>query len=218
MRRLFPDPADDVTVRECYDVDRPAPDGRPWVALCMVAGLDGSTVVSGTSRGLSNATDASVLLTMRELVDVVLVGAGTVRAEGYGPPRTPGLRIAVVSRSADLDFDQPLWQSGRATLVTTLDAPDVPVPTVRAGHGVIDLAAALSRLDARVVQCEGGGTLNGLLAGADLIDELNFTLSPHITGGHGPRVTVGAPDVMHRMRLAHVLEEDGFLYTRYVRA
>ena len=53
---------------------------------------------------------------------------------------------------------------------------------------------------------------------ADLIDELNLTLSPQIAGGDGPRVTGGAVQLSNRMRLAHVLEEDGFLFTRYERA
>jgi riboflavin biosynthesis pyrimidine reductase len=57
-----------------------------------------------------------------------------------------------------------------------------------------------------------------MLAAADLIDELNLTVSPVLTGGDGPRLTVGAPAINHRMQLAHVLEDDGFLFTRYLRA
>jgi riboflavin biosynthesis pyrimidine reductase len=73
-------------------------------------------------------------------------------------------------------------------------------------------------LDADFVQAEGGATLNGALAAADLIDELNLTISPQIAGGDGPRVTGGAEQVSRRMQLAHVLEEDGFLFTRYLRS
>lgn len=218
MRQLFPHAADDVTLRQCYDVPRPRPSNRPWVELCMVTGLDGSTVVDHNSRALSNPTDQELLITLRSLVDVVLVGASTVRKEDYGPPRSPNLRIAVVSRRADFDFTTPLWASGRALLVLPEDAPEVPVPSVRAGRGDIDLAAAVAQLDADVVQAEGGATLNGLLAAADLVDELNLTISPQLSGGDGPRLTVGAPAIARRMRLAHLLEDDGFLFTRYVRA
>ncbi len=218
MRRLLPYAAHDVTLRECYDVPRPKPSGRPWVALCMVSGLDGSTVVDHTSRGLSNPIDQELLLTLRTLVDVVLVGASTARKENYGPPRTPNLRLAVVSRTGDFDFSLPIWQSDRSMLILPDDAPDVPVPCIRAGVGDVDLLRALQMLDANVVQAEGGATLNGLLAAADLVDELNLTLSPQMNGGSGPRLTVGAPPVTHRMELAHVLEDDGFLFTRYVRA
>ncbi len=218
MRRLLPHPADDVDLRECYDAPRPRPAHRPWVSLCMVAGLDGSTVVDRTSRGLSNPTDQQLLLTLRSFADVLLVGAGTVRAEGYGPPRRPGQRLAIVSRSGDFDFATPLFRSGQVLLVLPSDAPAVPVPSVRAGTGDVDLAGALVQLDAAVVQAEGGATLNGLLAAADLIDELNLSISPQLNGGSGPRLTAGAPPFSHRMQLAHVLEDDGFLFTRYLRA
>jgi riboflavin biosynthesis pyrimidine reductase len=218
MRRLLPHAAHDVTLRECYDVPRPKPAGRPWVALCMVSGLDGSTVVDHTSRGLSNPVDQQLLLTLRTLVDVVLVGAATARKENYGPPRSENLRLAVVSRAADFDFSLPIWQSERSMLVLPEDAPEVPVPSIRAGRGDVDLLHALQQLDADVVQAEGGATLNGLLAAADLVDELNLTISPQMNGGDGPRLTVGAPALTHRMELAHVLEDDGFLFTRYVRA
>ena len=218
MRRLFPHSDDTVSLRECYDVVRPRPADRPWVALCMVAGLDGSTVVDRNSRGLSNPADQELLITLRSFADVILVGASTVRAEGYGPPRLPGQRIAIVSRSGDFDFALPLFTSGKVLLVLPTDAPEVPVPSVRAGVGDVDIAAAIAQFDARVVQAEGGSTLNGLLAAADLIDELNLSISPQMNGGAGPRVTSGAPALSHRMTLAHVLEDDGFLFTRYLRA
>jgi riboflavin biosynthesis pyrimidine reductase len=70
----------------------------------------------------------------------------------------------------------------------------------------------------RFVPGEGGGVINGLLAAADLIDELDLTISPQITGGAGSRLTAGAPELAQRMHLAHVLEDDGFLFTRYVRS
>jgi len=183
----------------------------------MVSGLDGSTVVDRTSRGLSNPIDQQVLLTLRSFAQVILVGASTVRAEGYGPPRQPGQRIGVVSRSGRLDFDTPLFTSGKGFLILPVDAPPVPVPSVRAGVGGVEIAAALAQLDAEVVQAEGGSTLNGLLAAADCIDELNLTLSPQLNGGDGPRLTSGSPAISRRMHLAHVLEDDGFLFTRYVR-
>lgn len=220
-QRLFPLPQQPVTLLEAYDVARPRPTSRPWIGLCMVSSLDGSTVVGGAedgnSRPLSDPTDQQLLLTLRSLADVILVGASTVRRDGYGPPATPGLRVAVVSRTADFDFDLPLWKSGRALLLLPEDAVEVPVASIRAGHGGIDLAGAIAQLDAEFVQAEGGPSLNGLLTDADLIDELNLSLSPQIVGGDGPRVTTNAGPVEHRMRLAHVLEHDSFLYTRYLR-
>jgi riboflavin biosynthesis pyrimidine reductase len=218
MRRLHPYPADHVTVADAYGIDRPRPVNRPWLGLCMVSSLDGTTVVEGNSRALSSDADLAVLLGLRRLADMMLVGAATVRIEGYGPPSKPGQRVGVVSRSGDLDYSSELFTSGAGFVILPVDAPEVPADSIRAGHGSVDLAAALEQLDADFIQVEGGAVLNATLAEADLIDELNLTVSPLVCGGSGPRITSGALPLLNRMDLAHVLEDDGFLFTRYVRA
>ena len=218
MRRLFDHPTDHVTVREAYGVERPRPAGRPWLGVCMVSSIDGSTVVDSNSRSLSSPTDQEVLLTLRDLADVLIVGAATVRIEGYGPPRKRGQRVGVVSRRGDVDASTSLFTSGAGFLILPEDAPPTTVESVRAGTGDVDFAGALAQLDADFVQAEGGALLNGALSAADVIDELNLTISPQLAGGDGPRVTSGSVQVSRKMRLAHVLEEDGFLFTRYLRA
>ncbi|HEX2785043.1 MAG TPA: dihydrofolate reductase family protein [Ilumatobacteraceae bacterium] len=218
MRRLFDHPTDHVTVREAYDVERPRPADRPWLGVCMVASIDGSTVVDSNSRGLSSKVDQEVLSTLRSLADVLIVGAATVRVEGYGPPRKRGQRVGVVSRRGDVDATSALFTSGAGFLILPDDAPATTIDAVRAGRGSVDLAAALSQVDADFVQAEGGALLNGALAEADLIDELNLTISPLLAGGEGPRVTGGVAQLARRMQLAHVLEDDNFLFTRYLRA
>ena len=218
MRRLFEHPTDHVTVREAYDVERFRPDDRPWLGVCMVASIDGSTVVDSNSRSLSSKTDQEVLLTLRDLADVLIVGAATLRIEGYGPPRKRGQRVGVVSRRGDVDASSPLFTSGSGFLILPEDAPSTSIESVRAGTGDVDFAGALAQLDANFVQAEGGAQLNGALSAADVIDELNLTISPQLAGGDGPRVTSGSIQVSRRMRLAHVLEDEGFLFTRYLRA
>lgn len=218
MRRLFPHPADDVSVEEACAARREPHADRPYVSLCMIASIDGATVVDGNSRGLGGPTDQQLLLTLRRFADLVLVGAGTVRADGYGPPKLPGQRLAIVSRSARFDFAAPLFQSDRVLLVLPEDAPEVPVPSVRAGKGAVDLTAALPLLGARVVQAEGGPSVNARLAEAGLLDEVNLTLSPMLVGGDAPRVLDGAASTVQPMRLAQVCEaDDGFVFLRYVR-
>ena len=175
------------------------------------------SAVDENSRALSNPVDQQVLLTLRSLADVVLVGARTVRADGYGPPRSPGPHFVVVSRHADFTFDERFWQSDRVTLLLPHDGPDVPVPCIRTGHGTPDLAAALAVLDARTVLSEGGPTLNGLLVADDLVDEVNLTWSPRIAGGAGGRLATGAPEALRPMRLAHLYEDDDFVFARYLR-
>jgi riboflavin biosynthesis pyrimidine reductase len=184
----------------------------------MVSSIDGSTAVDSNSRGLSSKADQEVLLTLRDLADVLIVGAATVRIEGYKPPRKAGQRVGVVSRRGDVDATSDLFTSGAGFLILPEDAPPTTVDSVRCGVGELDMAGALAQLDVDFVQAEGGATLNGALAAADLIDELNLTISPQIAGGDGPRVTGGAEQVSRRMQLAHVLEEDGFLFTRYLRS
>jgi len=220
MQRLAPPPATPVSVWDAYGEPRPVlPSGRPWLGLCMVASIDGSTVLDGESRGLSSDTDREVLLTLRQAADMILVGAGTVRAEGYGVPKKPGQRIGVVSQSGKIDPNLDLFTSGAGFLVLPEDAPRTVIESVRAGVGDLDLDLALRRLPGapRFVQVEGGATLNGALTQADLIDEINFTTSPQIVGGSGTRVTKGAPSTSHRFDLVGLYEDDGFLFSRYVR-
>src|SRR5512139_2148655 len=115
-----------------YDAPRPRPDGRPWLLANMVAGLDGSLSWHGRVGELSSASDRSLFVRLRGLADGVLVGAGTVRAEGYGPVRLPTdgheavPPLVVVSRSLDLDWSAPLWAAAdgpRPIVVTSEGAP-----------------------------------------------------------------------------------------------
>ena len=180
----------DVTVRAAYDVPRPRPVDRPWVGVCMVASIDGSTVIDSNSRGLSS-TDRPGGAAARCATSPTsfIVGAGTVRDEGYGPPRKPGQRIGVVSRRGDVDAHQPLFTSGAGFLILPEDAPPTSGRRRCApASASVDLAGALGQLDADFVQAEGGARLNGALLDADVIDELNLTISPQLAGGDGPRV------------------------------
>ena len=230
LRRLFPEPATDTTAGEAYAAHRPARSSsagrRPWVSLCMIASLDGAIVVDGRSGPLGNATDRDVLLSLRQFADVVLVGAGTARGEGYGPPGKPGLRVGVVTNSGRVDLGGRLFTSGAGFLIAPESAAvdTTAVEVLRVGSEQVDLAVALSRLDSVVpgvaaVQAEGGPTLNAGLLASDLVDEFNLTISPRLVGGDSPRVVHGAPDVDARFELAHLLADDeGFVFGRWLRA
>lgn len=198
-----------VDADEAYGVARPvARDNRgprPWVGMCMVSSIDGSTVVDGNSRVLSGPADRNVLLALRRHAATVMVGAGTVRDEGYGTPSKPGQRVAIVSRSGRVDTSSELFTSGAGYLVS----PD--------SSGDVDLFAAVAAMQGPYVQLEGGPTLNAAMCAAALVDEINLTVSPNIVGGRGPRLTAGARDLLQRYALHHVLEDDGFVFLRYVR-
>lgn len=224
MRQLYPHVVDPITVEAAYSAPRrrmnTAEGSRPVVGMCMVQSIDGSTVVQGNSLALSGPADRDVLLGLRRLADVILVGAATVRQEGYGPPGKPGQRVGVVSRSGNVDLTTPLFTSGSGFLIVPSQA-QVPNPgdaqVVRCGEDEVDLSKMLAGLEGTFVQLEGGSMLNAAMLEADLVDEINVTISPTVVGGAGPRLVQSSIDLMRRFQLAHICEDDGFLFLRYVR-
>jgi riboflavin biosynthesis pyrimidine reductase len=253
MRRLFPvtDPTPAAEGGE-WSLDEladayayPAGDG-PWLRANMVSTLDGAAQHDGRSQPISSDTDMRIFGTLRGLADVVVVGAETVRMEGYRPARArdafaarraaagqgPAPAIAVVSGSLDLDFSLPLFVSPLVpTLVVTgAGAPPDRVAAARSAGAEVVIAGEGSRVDpARVVReladrglrrqlAEGGPRLLGQFVAAGVLDELCLTLSPMLTAGDAQRIT-GGPSVAvpERFTLVSILEEAGFLFTRYRR-
>jgi riboflavin biosynthesis pyrimidine reductase len=239
MRELYPNPADHVDPSTRYGADdRPAPaGGRPWVLVNMIATVDGATAVDGRSGGLGGPPDKLVFSAIRAVADVILVGAGTVRAESYGPPRIPPgreapPRLAIVTRALDIDPSARVFQEApldRRPIVVTTERSDPSRRAALAGVAdvivagddsvdVVQTVAALGDRGARVVLCEGGPSLNGQLVAAGVLDELCLSLAALVAGGSSPRLAhaVASPDVVP-MRLDRVLEADGMLFLRYVR-
>lgn len=226
MRQLLPEPATETTVQDAYARPLGQHADQPWVSLSMIASVDGSTVVDGNSGALSSPTDSAVLVQLRRIADVILVGAGTVRGEGYGPPSKQGQRVGVVTARGEVDMTTPLFTSGAGFIITTVDGAlegSGDIDVLRAGHGRVDLAAAIKRIpelcpDTTVVQAEGGAALNGALLDADVLDELNITTSPVTVGGSGPRISARAADHRNRFDLAQLtLDEHSFVYSRWLR-
>lgn len=241
MRQILPLHVDPVDAAAVY-ADLPAAGDRPGIRVNMIASVDGATAIGGVSGPLGGPPDKFVYRLLRSFADVVLVAAGTVRAENYKPAqlyeeyvesrRARGQadrpRIAVASRGLDLDWDAPLFTEAveRTIVVTTADAPADALAAARsraeviqAGVGGVDLQAvvrALGDMGVRHVLAEGGPSLNGALAAADLIDELCLTISPLLGSGAAKRIVAG-PDLPSPIRLEvrSLLEEDGFLLARY---
>jgi riboflavin biosynthesis pyrimidine reductase len=249
VRRVLPDPVDDLDddmLAAAYDpatasASASVPAERPFVRCNMISSLDGAISVDGRSGALGGPGDRRVFATLRAWADVIVVGAGTVRAEHYGPARLgddaqrrraargqpPQPPIAVVTTAGVFDYGTPFFTdaTARPLVVTTEqgaarvanDAGD-RADVVAAGTDTVDLAAAFAALHARgarSVLVEGGPGLNGDLARAGLLDELCLTLAPRIVGGDGPRLVAGAPIVPPYLpRPRHMLEEDGFLFLR----
>jgi riboflavin-specific deaminase-like protein len=244
VRQILPEPASDVDATVYADDERPTPGDRPWLLVNMVSSTDGAISVGGRSGGLTTPGDQAVFHGLRAIADAILVGAGTVRAERYGPARPnddvirdrrergQGDRppIVIVSGRLDLDPDMRVFAesgSARPIVITAATANEErlralqPVADVIAtGDQHVDLVDGMAQLRQcghAVVLCEGGPTLNGSLLAADLVDELCLTLSPLVAGGMAPRAVHGAPEVLQRMRLARAIVDDDALYLRYVR-
>lgn len=183
----------------------------------MITTPDGGIDVDGRSGPLGGPADQRRLIGLRAQAAVVLVGAGTARGEGYGAPSKQGLRIGVVTLSCDMDFTSPLFTSGSGFIVTTTDAPAVPVDSIRAGVGAIDFAAVIAQLPEGMIHVEGGPQLNAALFDADLVDAINLTWSPRLIGSRGPSIGA-APHAMQSFSLASLKTEEEFVFARYERA
>jgi riboflavin biosynthesis pyrimidine reductase len=184
---------------------------RPYVVLNMVSTLDGHATLDGRSGPISNGADRELFHGLRGVVDAVMAGAGTMRAERYGPivPDADRRRMrahlglkerplaCLVSGSLALPPDLPLLADPDSVvaIVTPSDgrlaetAAHVEYVRARTDAGALDLGAALAelqdRLHVRTVLCEGGPHLNGQLLSAGLVDELFLSISPLLAGG-GP--------------------------------
>jgi len=216
----------------------------PTLRVNFVTSLDGSATVKGLSGGLGGPADKLVFDTLRRLADVVLVGAGTVRSEGYGAMRLPdadaqwrfenGLApqpvFALVSGRLDLDPASDIFAKApvRPLVLTSASAPagsrdalGEVADVVSCGDDHVEPQRIVDALVGRglpQILCEGGPSLFGTFIAADLVDELCLTVSPLLEGGAGIRISHGDSEAARPMRLVHVLESHGLLLTRYARA
>ncbi|WP_242654093.1 dihydrofolate reductase family protein [Klenkia soli] len=237
---VFPAPARSVAGDDLLDA-YPWPEEARWVRAMMVTTLDGAAAGrDGLSGSISSAVDGEVFDAVRRLADAVLVGAGTLRAEEYGPMRAsaadaerraaagqaPAPRLAVVSGSLDLPWALPVWADSTLTpLVLTGPSPDPAALTTAREHAEVvfladlepaSLLAALTDRGLRRVVCEGGPSLLEAVVAADLLDEADITLSP-VFAGTSTTPRTGGPDEVARLDLVHLITAEGYVMARYVR-
>jgi riboflavin biosynthesis pyrimidine reductase len=246
MNLLWPmSPGSAVTAIPDADIEAlyyyPERIARPYVRLNYICTANGKVSVDGRSAGLGALGDKLVFRRLRRLADVVLVGAGTVRAEGYrGTRSSESLRterrrrgqaevapIAVVTASADLDVGSPFFTDTLVPpiVLTVSWAPPANVARLAAagaevilvGEKNAEVEQILSALASRGlyrILCEGGPILFGDLIAADAVDEVCMTLAPKL-GGAG-QVSVGSA-ALRAMRTESVLAQDDLLLIRYRR-
>jgi riboflavin biosynthesis pyrimidine reductase len=236
----------DGELPELYDY--PAQLDGTWVRANFITSVDGGATAEGTSGTLAGPGDRLIFNLLRELADVVVVGAGTVRTENYsgahlgvaqrqrrqarGQSEVP--QLAIVTKSGRLDRDMGVFtRTEVAPLVLTCTAAadethrrlaDLAEVLDCSGSdpGKVDEAALLAILGARGMHrilTEGGPMLLGSFVQRDMLDELCLTIAPYVVGGLARRIATGPGQLLTRMHCAHVLSDDaGYLYTRYVRA
>ena len=211
---------------------------RPFLYLNMVASVDGRATIEGRTAGLGSEADTLLLTELRAIADAVLVGTGTVRAEGYGRLVRNAERVArreaaglaptptavLISRSFDVPWDAPLFDAADQPVILYAGAGGAP-PQVAAPLEVVRLEdpgprAVMADLRARGIRsllCEGGPTLNSALLEAEVVDALFLTMSPLLAGESGaPRIVEGKglPEPVP-MALEWALRHDEELYLRY---
>jgi riboflavin biosynthesis pyrimidine reductase len=236
VQRLHPAPAafvDDDELRAAYLMPDSSSwrDGR-WVRANFVMSLDGAIIgPDGVSEHLGTEADRRVFSLARELSDVVLVGAGTLRAEDYRASRRP---LAIVTRTMDLAPELRVFadrgpEHVRPMVMTTdralRAAPEwlrEEAVLVPCGADEVDLVRVLDHLTSLglpKILCEGGPALLTDLLTADLIDEVLLTIAPRLVGGDAHLVYL--PGGMHpplRFSTAQVLEHDGTVLSRLLRS
>lgn len=215
---------------ELVEYYRDAPHG---VRANMIFSADGAAAFGGRAGPLSCPMDQQLLKELRGFADVVLVGAGTARAEKYGPVRLPGPprevpAIAVVTTTGNLpatlfDASAPLpivVTCARAVERHSLDA-DERWRLLVAGTATVDVADAVRQLKSQGMErilCEGGPTLLDSLVEEDMVDEICVTIAPRLAGaqpvGTRTQAQLATPTALH---LRHVVQHDDYLFLRYGR-
>jgi riboflavin biosynthesis pyrimidine reductase len=219
----------------------PEPGPHPHTVVNMVASVDGRITVGARVGTLTSPIDQRLLAGLRAQADVVLVGAATVRAEGYGRLLPDDLRaerasrglppeplLCVVSRTLDFDPMLAAFQNPELRIVIATGSHAL-LPPVKAGvdylryttvGGNAPLAQCLADLaeqhDARVCVCEGGPGVAAELVQADVCDELFVSVAPQLVGGEG-RVGLLSPALHNQrtLRLRSLAEGDDHVFLRY---
>jgi len=207
-----------------------------------ISSLDGAVEINGQSGPLGGPVDRAAFMAMRAVADVIMVGAGTVRAESYGPVRLaedvqgrrrergqrPRPPLAVVTARGDLEPGGRIFGPGADVLILTTsqvaaERADLAkvAEVIDCGDAHVDLGFAVAELRGRGlgrVLCEGGAELMRSLMMVGLVDELCLTYSPVLAGPrHRSLAGPGPLPHLERFRLATLIAGDDMVLTRYMR-
>ena len=220
FRRLLPGPAAEGLSAGDVAAELPLPPAadRPFVFINMIATADGRGTIEGRTAPIADRADYELFHALRGRTDAVMVGAETVRVEGYGSMEQLAV---VVSRSVQLPTESGLLAAPGNRVVIVTPSPDAELPPAAASVSYLresDLGAALRRLrtehGVESIDCEGGPGLNGTLIPAGLADELHLVIAPKLAGGTDPLTIYSGPGPLD-LRLLSLHESGGYLFARY---
>jgi riboflavin biosynthesis pyrimidine reductase len=227
---------DDAALYAAY-----APPRQPWLRANMVTTLDGSaTGADGRSGGINTEADHIVFELLRAQSHAVVVGAGTLRDEGYssltvderwrdlrqGEGLAPTLPLVAVSNRGHVPPKLDGIHDGTVLLATAASAPGLDDARKSLGdeHVIVcgdehvdpgGLVGALGRRGWTRLLTEGGPSWLSTLVSHGLLDELCLTVAPTLVGGDHPRPLAGR-DVWVDLDLHALLEQDGTLLGRWL--
>jgi len=191
---------------------------RPLVSVNMATSLDGRISTRRREQfALGTRDDRHFMDVLRARMDAVIVGAGTVRHDGYPilvrdaavrrsrmarglPPHPVNV---VMSRSLDVPLNRPFFRrpDTERIVFTRRAAPAARVRRVEKVAEVVALPGRtlsptavlgeLYRRGMRNVLLEGGGELHFAFAKERVVDEVYVTITPRLIGGDAPSLLDG---------------------------
>ncbi len=243
FRQLIPEPTtvEIDTLLSSLELSARAGEEVPYAVANFIASVDGRATFHGRSGALGDESDKALFHGLREQVDAIYVGTGTLRVERYGrlvsdpdrrrrrlqAGRSPEPLASVVTRTGMVPLDIPLFDEPDSRIVifspVDLDVSNLAahIEVERLDPGMLTLTTVFRRLRSEYgiasLLCEGGPTVFASLVREQLVDELFLTLSPKLTGGGSAPTITSGPELSELcpLRLLWALERGGSLFLRY---
>lgn len=253
IRQLGPEPGTELSDEDLERLYAPPALARAaesgevgrHVRANFLVSLDGAIEAGGVGASLDGGDDdLRVFMTLRALSDVVIVGATTVRAEDYGPPRLSAERterrrrrgdeqlpvIAVITNTLSINPASKLFGAAgdgrRPIVVTSESAPadrrkalEKVADVLVVGEKAVDMGAAVELLAEQGLRrqlCEGGPTVFSSMLRAGLVDEVCLTVRTALAGPGHKLLTQGPPfEGLDVLRVTQLLAGEGVLLGRY---
>lgn len=217
---MHPIAFDDVDLVEAYS----------WSGVTlranMIETLDGSTTgPDGLSGSIGTPADRAIFIAVRRTADLILVGAGTFRAEQYQPPKSDAT-LCVVSRGLDVLDQVPVLHActARPIILTCADSnADVRAALAEVadvlvcGETHVDLKHGVTQLRDRGFKrllTEGGPSLLGSLINEGLVDDLCLSIAAKFAPAIGAHHLAAGLEYSTNWRISQALYDAEGVYLR----